>query len=136
MNIKRLLRRFLLIIGIAACVEIGLYATKSAETASPQDHHQHAPTLDVSHSLKENDLYLKVKVTGFTFSVDNMGKENKQGEGHIHLYLDGKKVAKMFDTSYVLKDIPAGHHEVVVELAHNNHDSYGVKRSFHVEVKP
>jgi hypothetical protein len=136
MNTKRLLRRFLLLVGLVACVELGLYAVQSTATDSPVDHHHHAPGLDVTHSLKENDLYLNLKVTGFRFSVENMGKENRNGEGHIHLYLDGKKVAKVFESQYVLKDLPAGQHQVVVELAHNNHESYGVKRSFHVVVKP
>jgi len=135
MNTTRLLQRFLLIVGIIACAELGMYAVQSATTEAPVDHHQ-TPGLEVSHSLKGNDLHLKLKVTGFTFSVENMGKDNRNGEGHIHLYVDGKKVAKIFDSHYVLKDLPAGHHEVVVELAHNNHDSYGVKRSLHVQVQP
>ncbi|MFY0543309.1 hypothetical protein [Brevibacillus sp. H7] len=135
MHIKRLLRRFLLLVGIVACVELGLYAANAVTTDGPLENRHHAPTLKVSHSLKENDLYLNMNVTGFSFSLENMGKDNRHGEGHIHLYLDGKKVAKVFETKFVLRDITAGHHEVVVELAHNNHQSYGVKQRFHIDVK-
>jgi hypothetical protein len=132
---KRLIQRLLVLLGIVACFELYAYANRTDETVSRQVH-QHPPSLDVTHSLKENDLYLTLKVDGFSFSLDNMGKENRPGEGHVHLYLDGRKVAKIFEPQYVLKDIPAGHHEVVVELAHNNHESYGVKKSFHIAVKP
>jgi hypothetical protein len=132
---KRLIRRLLVLIGIVACFELYAFATKTAETDSSQVHQQ-PPSLDVTHTLKENDLYLTLKVEGFYFSLDNMGKDKRPGEGHVHLYLDGKKVAKIFEPQYVLKDIPSGHHEVVVELAHNNHESYGVKKSLHITVKP
>lgn len=96
---------------------------------------QAAPTLAVSHRLEKRDLHLDLKVTNFTFSLENMGIENKDGEGHVHLYIDGKKVMKLFGTSYVWKDLQPGQHLVTVELAHNNHDSYGVKQEFKVDVK-
>jgi hypothetical protein len=128
------------LLAIFACIGIYLYATETAGTeqtaAGRAAPHHHPPTLHVTHSLSGNDLHLRLTVTDFTFSLDNMGKENKYGEGHVHLYLDGKKVAKIFERQFVLKDVSAGRHEVVVELAHNNHDSYGVKKTFEIEVKP
>lgn len=143
MKAKRFLFRLLLLIAFAACVETLLYVNKdSSETASPVEAveeigtHQQPPTLDVKYTLKEDDLHLQLAVNHFSFSLENMGKENRPGEGHVHLYLDGKKVAKVFEPTYVLKDIAAGKHEVMVELAHNNHDSYGVSQRFHIEVKP
>ena len=139
MKAQRLISRLLLLIGAAVCIELFVYASRDAETTAPveavHDHH-HPPTLDVSHTLKQDDLHLKLNVTGFTFSVENMGKDNRYGEGHVHLYLDGNKVAKIFEPQYVLKDIPPGRHEVVVELAHNNHESYGVQQKLQIDVKP
>lgn len=139
MKAKRLLFRLLLLIGFAACIELYLYVNKEVQTGAPVEAahaHQHSPTLAVKHSLEQDDLHLQLAVTNFSFSIDNMGKDNRQGEGHVHLYLDGKKVAKIFEPAYVLKDISAGKHEVMVELAHNNHESYGVQEKFQFEVKP
>lgn len=139
MKAKRLLFRLFLLIAVAACVEWFLYANKETQTGAEVEHaqvQQAAPTLAVTHSMEQDDLQLKLAVTNFSFSLENMGKENKQGEGHVHLYLDGKKVAKVFESAYVLKDIPSGKHEVMVELAHNNHESYGVSERFSIEVKP
>lgn len=139
MKAKRLVIRLLLLIGVAACVEWFLYANHDEQTGAPAEEahvHQHAPTLAVTHSLQQDDLELKLAVTNFSFSVENMGKDNRQGEGHVHLYLDGKKVAKIFEPTFVYKDIPTGKHEVMVELAHNNHESYGVSEKFSIDVKP
>ncbi len=94
-----------------------------------------APTLQVTSKVSGRDLHLQMTVTGFTFSLENMGKENRYGEGHVHLYIDDKKVAKIFAPQFVWKDVQPGSHQVVVELAHNNHESYGVKQSFQIHVK-
>ncbi|MGG1660190.1 hypothetical protein [Brevibacillus sp. NRS-1366] len=137
---KKLLFRLLLLIAVAACIEWFLYANKDTQTGGVEVEkaqvQQAAPTLSVTHSMEQDDLQLKIAVTNFSFSLENMGKENKHGEGHVHLYLDGKKVAKVFEPTYVLKDIPDGKHEVMVELAHNNHESYGVSERFSIDVKP
>lgn len=139
MKAKRLATRLLILLGIAACFELFLYMNKEEKAGAPAEvaHvHQQAPTLSVQHSLQQDDLHLQLAVTNFSFSLEHMGKENKQGEGHVHLYLDGKKVAKIFEPQFVLKDIAAGKHDVMVELAHNNHESYGVQERFQIEVKP
>ncbi|USG63693.1 hypothetical protein NDK47_16085 [Brevibacillus ruminantium] len=136
---KRLVYRLILLIGVIACIELAYNTARDFTTGGmPQapGENQQAPTLEVSHKLEKNDLHLTLQVKGFSFSVENMGKENRYGEGHVHIYVDGKKVAKAFDKTYVVKDLSSGSHEIVVELAHNNHDSYGVKREFRVNVKP
>lgn len=143
MKAKRFVFRLMLLVAFAACVELLLYLNKdTSETNSPVQAveetavQQQTPSLDVKYSLQQDDLHLQLAVTHFSFSVEQMGKENKDGQGHVHLYLDGKKVAKIFEPTYVLKDIAAGKHEVMVELAHNNHESYGVSQRFQIEVKP
>lgn len=161
MSKRKLIQRFVYLVGILAGIGIYLYTT-GGSTNTAADHtsttvdsqstgHQHSagaktgtlteeparpePGMEVIYSVKGDDLQLKLTVSNFSFSLENMGKENKFGEGHVHLYLDGKKVAKIFEPQFTYKDIKAGSHEVVVELAHNNHDSYGVKKSFKIDVK-
>ena len=136
---KRLVYRLLLVLGLVACLELAFSAFRHVETGGAgqaADESRPAPTLEVSHHLEKNELHLQLKVTSFAFSVENMGKDNRFGEGHVHIYVDGKKIAKAFEETYVVKDLPSGKHDIVVELAHNNHDSYGIKQEFSVNVKP
>ena len=37
-----------------------------------------------------------VALTGFAFAPEHSGQANSQGEGHVHLYLDGVKVARVY----------------------------------------
>ncbi|GAA4710083.1 hypothetical protein [Brevibacillus fulvus] len=124
------------ILALSVCAGIYMYATQAEPTGSTVDvQAEQKPGMEVTYALHGKDLHLQLTVTNFTFSLENMGKENKAGEGHVHLYMDGKKVAKIFDRQFVYKDIPAGHHEMVVELAKNNHESYGIKKSFQIHVQ-
>jgi hypothetical protein len=128
---KKSLLFLLPLLAAIAMTEVDWFAKK---TVAVHEQHQ-KPTLKVTHRVQGRDLHLHMSVTGFAFSLENMGKENRYGEGHVHLYLDGRKVAKVFANHYVYANIPIGRHAVVVELAHNNHESYGVKQSFLIDVK-
>ena len=140
---KPSMRRIYWLVFFVAVLELGLMGFHALETKnatpSSQSHviveEVKQPTLDVTHQLKGNDLHMKLTVTNFTFSLEHMGLANKQGEGHVHLYVDGKKVAKIFEPQLVYSDLSPGTHTIEVELAHNNHESYGVKKSVQVTVK-
>ncbi|MBO8171282.1 MAG: hypothetical protein H0Z33_05230 [Bacillaceae bacterium] len=118
---KGFLKRYLLILLFLLVIQAFQMKNDAVENTLKE-----APQLDVSYQLNGNDLSLDVQVDHFDLTLENMGKENKFGEDHIHIYLDGKKVAKIFKPSYVLRDIPEGKHTVKVELAHNNHENYGI----------
>lgn len=142
MIFKKKWMRLFPLLAVLVGVEVYLYAKNATAPAEAQPAQEVSvqsekamPTLQVNHSLQGDDLHLQLAVTHFRYSLENMGKENKHGEGHVHLYLDGKKVAKIFDNTYVYRDIGKGKHQVKVELAHNNHESYGVKQPFSLEVK-
>ena len=135
-------RRFYLFILFVAILELSMMGLHSLEgkkaTHSNQTHvlaeEVKKPSLVVEHQVKGNDLELKMIVQDFRFSLENMGKENKDGEGHVHLYVDGKKIAKIFGPQFTLADVAPGKHKIEEELDHNNHESYGVKQTFEIVV--
>ena len=43
-------------------------------------------------------------------------------EGHIHLYIDGKKVTRIYGNWYYLPELPPGRHEIRVGLTGNSHE--------------
>jgi hypothetical protein len=67
--------------------------------------------------------------------VDELGKANVQGEGHIHYFLDVEapttpgvpaitttgRYVPTTDTSYTWLEVPGGFHIVAVELVNNDH---------------
>jgi hypothetical protein len=48
-----------------------------------------------------------------------------QGEGHVHVYLDGALVADTADASYSFSGLEVGRHEAMVVLATNQHREFG-----------
>ncbi|WP_028987700.1 hypothetical protein [Thermicanus aegyptius] len=94
-----------------------------------------APEMDVIYHVKGNKLFLEFHLRHFRLTKEQMGKKKVYGEGHIHLFIDGKKVAKIFKSVHVESHLPPGKHTVKVELTHNNHEPYGIERVFPIEVK-
>ncbi len=138
MNGNRLITRFLVGIALVGCAVLSLYAPEGIQPVIqqqvPHEQDQPTPAFTVKHAVVGKQLRLDLTVSHFRFSLENMGKDNKYGEGHVHLYIDGKKVAKIFDKQFVYSALTPGRHEVVLELAHNNHESYGIKQRFEVVV--
>jgi hypothetical protein len=61
----------------------------------------------------------------FIFSPEHAGAEHYPGEGHAHLYVDGRKIARMYGPWYHLDEqLDVGDHEVEVTLNSNDHNLY------------
>lgn len=93
------------------------------------------PELDVVYHVKTNKLYLEFHLRHFTLQRIGSKTGKVYGEGHIHLHLDGKKAAEIDKPVHVLSHLPPGKHVVKVELVHLDHSSYGIYRTFPIEVK-
>jgi len=62
----------------------------------------------------------------FKFTPENANKENQIGEGHAHLYVDDKKVARLYSTWFHLPDLPVGKHAIKITLNANDHSTLAV----------
>lgn len=126
-------------------------STNSAETAaSPahqQSHHQLEAeieaeagesqyTLDAT-AYKENDRYFLNIETNLNISKENYGIKAVEGEGHIHLYINGSLIGPIQETSgYPLPLMKKGTNEIKLVLATNKHaESYKVSKEFSIEVE-
>jgi len=58
---------------------------------------------------------------GFRLAPQNTSGPHVEGEGHMHLYIDGRKVARLYETWYQLPPLEAGTHEIRVDLRSNDH---------------
>ena len=79
--------------------------------------------LDVTRdSVGGWNIYLKTK--NFRFAPEDVNGEPVDGEGHAHLYVDGKKIARLYGPWFHLGNLSSGRHTIHVTLNANNHASF------------
>lgn len=87
-------------------------------------------TFEVKHHVKGKDVYVECIVSNFKFTK---GKQaNTEGEGHIDLYLNGKKVDEIYTAAFIAKELPAGKHTMKIELVHNDSTKYNLNEEFEI----
>jgi hypothetical protein len=67
---------------------------------------------------------LFVDVTNFDFAPESVGGEAVDGEGHVHLMIDGEKAGRLYGP-WTHLSLDPGTHEIMVELSGNDHVAYG-----------
>ena len=67
---------------------------------------------------------LHVVPAGFTFSGENVNRDHVQGQGHAHIYVDGKKITRMYGPWIALPALEPGMHTIRVTLNTNDHRDY------------
>ena len=64
-------------------------------------------------------------VDGFEFAPRQVGSDPVDGEGHLHLYVDGQRITRMYGPWWHIAALEPGTREIVVEVSANNHQTYG-----------
>ena len=67
-----------------------------------------------------------ISTNDFIFSPLNVNKKHIDGEGHAHLYIDGKKWGRIYGKHLHVGNISDGEHEFKITLNTNLHDEYSV----------
>lgn len=86
-----------------------------------------APT--VSFNVEEDaksGWYVKIDTSNFKFTPENANKENVIGEGHAHLYVDGKLVSRIYGPDFHYRENFNGTRTFKVTLNGNSHADYVV----------
>lgn len=66
---------------------------------------------------------LEVQVTNFRFAPGRVNTSSNPAEGHAHLFIDGKKITRLYGPWYYLPDLEPGQHEIKVSLNTNAHET-------------
>lgn len=105
-----------------------------AHSSQSAEHgHDHSKTLSVPSGA--NPPSLKIEVTpdpmsgwnlhvmpsNFRFSPENASKAHVEGEGHAHVYVNGRKLARLYGSWMHLDHLPAGDVTIRVTLNTNDH---------------
>lgn len=90
---------------------------------------QPIPSVDlVVHPDDRQGWNLELKLTNFKFTPEKVNQPgNSYQEGHAHLYVNGKKVTRIYGNWYYLAELPPGRHEVRVSLNGNGHEIFEVE---------
>ncbi len=78
-------------------------------------------TLKVSADAMEG-VNVQVQVTNFQFAPERVNTTSLTTEGHAHIYVDGKKVARLYGTWYHLTNLKPGQRKITVSLNANGHE--------------
>lgn len=66
---------------------------------------------------------LELQVTNFSFAPERVNTTSNPAEGHAHLYIDGKKITRLYSPWYYLANLEPGQHEIKVSLNTNAHET-------------
>jgi hypothetical protein len=103
--------------------------TKAATTSAK-------PAIDASYKVDGKNVTITYQTSNFKLSEEDMNKANVQGEGHLHLYVDGKQKAMIGKLGpLTLTNLTTGAHEIKLELQQNDHKELNVEKILNIVVK-
>jgi hypothetical protein len=65
---------------------------------------------------------LQVQVENFRFAPEHASTAHIPGEGHAHLFIDGKKITRLYGEWYHIPTLAPGTHKITVTLNANSHE--------------
>lgn len=107
------------------------------EEHQSSDHHkmvdippdQPTPQLDlIVHSDARQGWNLELNVKNFKFTPEKVNQASQSyQEGHAHLYVNGKKITRIYSNWYYLPELEPGQNQVTVSLTGNGHEMFMVQ---------
>ena len=64
---------------------------------------------------------VRIATEGFRFAPEAVDQAHTPGAGHAHIYVDGVKLGRVFDSEYRIDQLPPGEHDIRVTLNTNDH---------------
>lgn len=112
---------------IRAMTTITVADTADADHAHGGDLFESANPPELSIDITEDPISghnLFIDITNFDFAPENVGGDAVDGEGHVHLMIDGKKAGRLYGP-WTHLSLDPGSHEITVEVSGNDHVAYG-----------
>ena len=75
----------------------------------------------IIHNDSISGVNLQLIIENFTFTPESAGFDHIDGTGHAHLYLDERKIARLYGNWFHIEKIPEGTKQIRVTLNSNNH---------------
>ena len=130
---KEELMKFMLFLAIL------LVFSCSSPTNEEHSHEEHSHSMN--HSSIETDkggmsvkisiekdamsgVNIRLETNEFKFTPQNVNKAHIDGEGHAHLYINGKKWGRVYSNYIHISELNAGENIFEVTLNSNTHEDY------------
>ena len=84
-----------------------------------------APTLETAVYADPVSGWNSIWSPNFTFDAAAAGRENIEGHGHAHVYVNGVKLGRVYGDWYHIGKLPLGRNDVSVSLYANDHSGLG-----------
>ncbi|MDY7004105.1 MAG: hypothetical protein SWX82_09105 [Cyanobacteriota bacterium] len=65
---------------------------------------------------------LELKLTNFKFAPETVNQSSNPNEGHAHLYINDKKITRIYSNWYYLGNLDPGSNKITVTLNTNKHE--------------
>lgn len=69
---------------------------------------------------------LHIMTENFTFAPENASRDHADGEGHAHVYVNDKKLARLYAPWMHIANLKPGENVIAVSLNSNDHRQLGV----------
>ena len=114
-------------------INFHVFGGDSIERGDSGDSHSHAPDTNqvisddpvsvniIAEADTHGGIDVRIEPEGFRFAPDLVDQEHTPGAGHAHIYLDGEKLGRVFESEYHIDAAPPGEHEIRVSLNTNDH---------------
>ncbi|WP_010282733.1 hypothetical protein [Bacillus timonensis] len=89
-------------------------------------------TIQVVHHVRGNDVYMECIIPNFIFKKS--GGIKKDGEGHLHVLIDGKRTEKISTAAFIIKGLSKGEHTLKIQVVHNDLTNYPLEQTIHVQI--
>jgi len=92
------------------------------------------PSLEVKLDVEGDRVTVTVE-TDMSISPEHYNMARKDGEGHIHLYLDNQSKIVLKEPSMSFSGLKPGKHAIKVSLHNNDHTPYDVTKTTEFEIR-
>ena len=87
----------------------------------------YVPTVNLNVTKdRKSGWNIEIQTTGFQFAPMAASTPHFEGQGHAHLYVNGKKISRVYGNWLHIAKLPAGKSEISVSLNANDHSALAV----------
>jgi len=80
------------------------------------------PTLELAvYEDPKSGYNIQLITSNYRFAPENASTQYVDGEGHAHIYLNGRRINRMYGPWYHISEIPSGDNVIRVTLSGNDH---------------